>query len=294
MLRIVHDESKNRGAQVNEIEVINPHLIRGQVCHALFDFDGTLSLIREGWQHIMAQMMVEALQQTPSPEEETALTPLAIELIKHTTGQATIYQMLELAKAVEQRGGSPLSPGEYKQRFLQRLAQRIEQRLAELKAGLISREALMVPGALHILAALQARHVTCYLASGTDHTAVRREAGLLGLSPYFGDRIYGAQDDGRYFSKGEVIEGIKQQHNLTGPELVVLGDGVVEIREARAAGAVAVGIASNETARRGIDQQKREVLITAGADLIMPDFSQSEALIAYLFAGKLSHALSNL
>ena len=40
------------------IEIVNQSIPRGHVRHALFDFDGTLSLIREGWQGVMIPMMV--------------------------------------------------------------------------------------------------------------------------------------------------------------------------------------------------------------------------------------------
>ena len=36
--------------------------------HAVLDFDGTLSLIRDGWQNVMVPMMVEILAQTPTIE----------------------------------------------------------------------------------------------------------------------------------------------------------------------------------------------------------------------------------
>ena len=32
---------------------------RGQIQHAVFDFDGTLSMVRDGWQDIMVPMMVD-------------------------------------------------------------------------------------------------------------------------------------------------------------------------------------------------------------------------------------------
>ena len=42
-----------------EIEIVNPDLPRGRFRSALFDFDGTLSLIREGWPQVMIPMMTE-------------------------------------------------------------------------------------------------------------------------------------------------------------------------------------------------------------------------------------------
>ena len=40
--------------------------------------------------------------------------------------------------------------------------------------------------------------------------------------------------------------------------------------------------ASDEAARRGINEWKRERLIQAGADVIIPDFREQNALLAYL------------
>ena len=56
------------------IEIINPNIVRGRIRHALFDFDGTLSLIREGWQDVMIPKMVEWLLATPDHESEAELT----------------------------------------------------------------------------------------------------------------------------------------------------------------------------------------------------------------------------
>jgi hypothetical protein len=43
-----------------------------------------------------------------------------------------------------------------------------------------------------------------------------------------------------------------------------------------------VGIASNEVRRFGLNSDKRARLIRAGADLIIPDYSQMNAILALL------------
>jgi phosphoglycolate phosphatase-like HAD superfamily hydrolase len=266
------------------IEVINPHVERSHIRFALFDFDGTISLIREGWQGVMIPMMVEVLLDTPRHESETALTQVVTEFVTRLTGKQTIYQMLQLAEEVKKRGGTPLDPLDYKHEYLRRLWTRIEDRVADLKAGRESPKDFIVPGALDMLAALCDRDVTCYLASGTDRPYVLDEAGVLGLPTYFGDHIYGALDDYQNFSKRIVIERILRENRLAGPELVAFGDGFVEIEDTKAVGGIAVGVASNEATRQGIDAWKRERLIQAGADLIIPDFREHEAMVTYLFS----------
>jgi len=266
-----------------EIELINPKIRRGHVRFALFDFDGTISLIREGWQGVMIPMMVEVLLDTPHHESEAELTQVVAEFVTRLTGKQTIYQMLQLADEVEKRGGTPRNPLDYKREYLQRLWRRIGDRVADLKAGRKSPEDFIVPGAFELLAALRDRDVTCYLASGTDRPYVLDEAGVLGLPRYFGDQIYGALDDYQSFSKRMVIERILRENHLAGAELVAFGDGYVEIEDTKAVGGIAVGVASNEATRQGIDTWKRSRLIQAGADLIIPDFREHERLTDYLF-----------
>lgn len=264
-----------------DVEIINHHIERGRIRHALFDFDGTISLIREGWQQVMIPMMVEILLQTPRHESQEELHTVVIEYVERLTGKQTIYQMIQLCDEVRRRGGEPLTPQTYKQMYHERLMERIQDRIAGLRSGKVPPEEMMVPGALSMLQALRTRDVTCYLASGTDEAYVIDEATVLGVAPYFAG-IYGAVDDYRRYSKRMVIERIIASHHLAGSELVSFGDGFVEIEDTKRVGGIAVGVASNEATRRGINEWKRQRLIQAGADLIIPDFREHQRLLAYL------------
>jgi phosphoglycolate phosphatase-like HAD superfamily hydrolase len=124
--------------------------------------------------------------------------------------------------------------------------------------------------------------VRCYLASGTDEPYVLDEAEALQLTPYFAG-IYGARDDYKNFSKKILIERIIAENHLSGPEFVAFGDGFVEIEDAKRVGGIAVGVATDEAKRTGIDAWKRNRLIEAGADVIVPDFGTHTELVAYLF-----------
>ncbi len=267
-----------------DIELIHPDLQVGEIKHALFDFDGTLSLIREGWQQVMIPMMVDILLETPRHESKEELTAIVREFVDRLTGKQTIYQMLQLRDEVLARGGEPLDALAYKHRYLDLLWKRIAHRVAGLRNGSIAREQMLVPGAIEMLEGLRARGVTCYLASGTDVVYVRDEAEALGLTQYFGERIYGALDDWEKFSKAMLIQQILAQHHLQGHELVTFGDGFVEIENTVAVGGIAVGVASDEVRRMGINAWKRERLVKAGAHIIIPDFRCARALLGYLFA----------
>src|SRR6266849_10350871 len=107
------------------IEVIHPDFPRGKIRVALFDFDGTLSLIREGWPDVMIPMMVEHLGRTPAAEPLGELARRVEEFVMRLNGKQTIYQMIQLADEVRQRGGSPLDPLAYKHRYHDLLMKRI-------------------------------------------------------------------------------------------------------------------------------------------------------------------------
>ena len=266
----------------DDIEVLTPDLPRGRFRSVLFDFDGTLSLIREGWPQVMIPMMVEELRRTGTQEDDAHLHAAVEDFVMRLNGRQTIYQMIQLAEEVRRRGGTPLEPLAYKHRYHDLLMQRIEGRLAALRAGSATAEEWTVPGSHALLEGLRHRGMTLYLASGTDLKYVRQEAELLGLTPYFGEHVYGALDDYHNFSKKMIIDKILNDNGLRGEELLGFGDGFVEIEEVKGAGGVAV--ASNETERRGVNAWKRDRLLRAGADMVIPDYRRHEALLRYLFA----------
>ncbi len=257
---------------------------RPGISHVLFDFDGTLSLIRQGWPEVMVPMFTEVLPALPG-ETEADRSKLAFEDIMHLNGKQTIYQMMQLAGRIRERGGEPKDPLWYKHEYLRRLDLRIKDRLDGLRRGTIPPDDLLVHGARGLLENLKARGLPLYLASGTDGVFVKQEAELLGLVPYFGPRIYGAQDDYKTFSKKMVIERIIRENGIRGEQLLSFGDGYVEIENTREAGGLAVAVASDE-ANNGsgrMDDWKRERLSGVGADVVIPDFRDASPLLELIF-----------
>jgi phosphoglycolate phosphatase len=266
----------------DEIEVLRPDLPRGRFRSVLFDFDGTLSLIREGWPAVMIPMMVDVLKGTGTRETPEALAAVVEDFVMRLNGRQTIYQMMQLADEVRKRGGTPLAALEYKHRYHDLLMARIRGRISDLEAG-AKPEAWTVPGSHALLEWLKRRGVRMYLASGTDLKYVRHEASLLGLTPYFGEHIYGALDEYQSFSKAMIIERILRDEGLRGEELLGFGDGFVEIEEVRKVGGVAVAVASDEEKRAGVNGWKRDRLVRAGADVVIPEYRKAERLLGWLF-----------
>lgn len=247
---------------------------------ALFDFDGTLSLIREGWQAIMVPYFCEVLNQYDSNAQE--VERVVHDFVDRITGKQTIYQCIQLAEEVKVRGGEPLDPLLYKKEYLRRLQIRISGRLDALRTKKADPDDFTVPGGRRFLQLLKEAGFKLYLASGTDECYVLEEAGLLDLTRFFDGGVYGAQDDYKTFSKAKVIERLIRVNNLAGTELVGFGDGYVEIQNVREVGGYAVGTATNEALRTGIDSWKRGRLLEAGADIIVPDFSDPDQLFQFI------------
>ncbi len=266
------------------LEILNPDLnsMVGRIKYSLIDFDGTISVIRQGWEDVMIPLMIEMICEgdRPTPEIEREVR----EYVDYSTGMLTIRQMEWLAEAVRRYGISknPKDAYEYKRIYNQRMLLLVEERLRKLVNGELNPDDLMICGSRRFLEKLFEKGVTMYLASGTDHEHVLKEADALEVTKYFKGGVYGALDYTEANSKEKIIERILSENNLHGRELLVVGDGPVEIRSAKARGAIALGVASDEIRRIGLNPRKIKRLTDAGADAIIPDFTRTGELMMLL------------
>lgn len=251
---------------------------------AVFDFDGTLSLIRGGWTEVMVTMMVEHLINLPGA---TDTEPVLREIVRHyvlgLNGKPTIYQMQRFAEEIAARGGIPGIPEEYHQEYLRRLGVRIDERKARIRAGESTPDDLMVPGARAFLTALANAGVELTLASGTELEFIREEARVLDIDHFFAGRIFGPGDDPHAFSKLQVMQELMSRHSMDASALIGVGDGVVETQNMSELGGFTIGVASDEQHRAGVSEPwKRERLIESGANLIIPDYQHAAKLAEWL------------
>ena len=256
---------------------------RPAVSHVLFDFDGTLSLLREGWPDVMVPMFAEMLPRRAG-ETDAAARQLLLDDVMRLNGKQTIYQMIQFAERVKEREGQPQDPLWYKNEYLRRLHERIRSRLDGLRSGKLAPNKFLVFGARALLEHLSRRGLALYLASGTDEPHVKEETELLDVARYFGSRIYGAQDDYRTFSKKILIERILRENRIPGEQLLAFGDGYVEIQNTKEVGGLAVAVASDE-ANNGsgrMDEWKRQRLLGVGADAVIPDYRDATALVDFI------------
>ena len=68
------------------IEIINDSVEYEEIQPVIFDFDGTISLIREGWQSVMIPMMFEILTGTPNHESKEIQATIT-EFVDRLTGK---------------------------------------------------------------------------------------------------------------------------------------------------------------------------------------------------------------
>jgi phosphoglycolate phosphatase-like HAD superfamily hydrolase len=263
------------------IELINPHVRRGQFRVALFDFDGTLSLIREGWPRVMVEMMLARLREQNLIRESEAECAVHVEnFVMALNGHPTIKQMERFAEEVTTRGGKPDAPPLYLQQFIEALLTVVRGRWESLESGRMQPGEWVVPNTHSILRKLQARGVPLTVASGTDLAHVLREVELLQLTPHVGGRV---KDNDANFRKRDVIDRTIGEFAVRGEEVLGFGDGVVETQEVKRVGGVAVGVASSEQGVRSVNRAKRDTLVTAGADIIIPDYEHAGELLAWLW-----------
>ena len=274
-----------------DVEIFEPlELRRGQIRYAVLDFDGTISLLRAGWQQVMSDQFVRILrEQAPTAESPLQLTAVCRHFITALTGRQTIYQTIQLEEEIRKRGGEPLPAALYKRQYLELLSDHIRHRVEALRTGQQPPADYLLRGTMSLLKGLTEGGVTCFLASGTDVEFVREEAELLGVTHFFNDsgheRIYGALEEYRKFSKQMIIDRILRENSAAGSALAVFGDGYVEIANGRQAKGTAIGVASLESGELGWDMWKKARLAEVGAQILVPDWQEADLLLDYLGIG---------
>jgi rfaE bifunctional protein kinase chain/domain len=275
----------------SEIELCWESMPQARIKHAVFDHDGTVSTLRQGWEQVMAPMMIRAIlgekYETADENLCNQVRNRVLDYIDKSTGIQTIIQMEALVEMAKEFGLVPADEIRdrvgYKKIYNDALMEVVNKRIEKFRRDELDIRDYTIKGVLEFLEALRRRGVKLYLASGTDVEDVVAESKSLGYAGLFDGGIYGSVGDIARDSKKMVVEKIMTENNLRGPELAVFGDGPVEIRECRKRDGIAVGVATDEIRRHGLNPEKRARLVKAGAHVIIPDFSQQGRLLKLLF-----------
>ena len=255
----------------------------------LFDFDGTISTLRSGWEKIMRSMMLEMIAEDAPVSD--SITNEVDAYIDASTGIQTIFQMRWLCQYIKEHGinkNMPEDPWGYKDIYNARLMKVVEKRKADLTYKSLKKEQFLVSGVEKFLKILQNAGLELYAASGTDDEDVRCEASILGLKDYF-CRIAGAKYRSVQCSKETILRELLERSGFKGQELLILGDGKVEIELGRAIGAWTIGVASDEYKREGINPVKQARLEKAGAHVIIGDYLDTDGIIDWIGIQGVTH-----
>jgi phosphoglycolate phosphatase-like HAD superfamily hydrolase len=241
----------------------------------LFDFDGTISTFRRGWEQVMIPLMEELL--TGGAGSDPKVSEEVRKYIDESTGIQTIHQMKWLADKVKERfPGKDPDMWDYKEVYNQRLMDMIRTRIRSVESGEINPDKYIVPGAADFLRYLNRSGYSLYLASGSDHPDVVHEAEVLGVATFF-TKIAGAPVGEVACSKQAVMEEIIENERKSESSVLIIGDGKVEIALGIEYGMYTLGLATVEDGSSGragsfnLDKKKR--LINAGAHAISADFA---------------------
>ncbi|MCX7018943.1 MAG: PfkB family carbohydrate kinase [Candidatus Sumerlaeota bacterium] len=288
---LADDRRNARFAPETDFEIVGRLHPPDPIQYAIFDHDGTISTVREGWEKVMEPVMVRAILGPRYDSADEALYQQVVarvrDFINRTTGIQTIVQMVGLVGMVREFGcvpeGEILDEFGYKRLYNDALMDVVRKRIDKLRKGELGVEDLTLKNAVALLHRLHDAGVKLILASGTDEEDVKAEAAMLGYAVLFDGGIYGSVGNVKKDAKKVVLERILQE---LGPGamrgLATFGDGPVEIRETHKRGGFAVGVLSDEVRRFGINPDKRARLVQAGADLIIPDFTQLGKLLEIL------------
>ena len=275
----------------SEIEIINEWKERLNIKYAIFDHDGTISTMREGWENIMAPMMIKSILGENYMNTEIdvykKVEERVNEFIDQTTGIQTLVQMKGLVDIVREFGYLPeekiLDEFAYKKIYNEELLEMVRIRERKFVDGELSIDDLTIKNAIPFLKILYDAGIQLFLASGTDELDVKKEARALGYDHLFEGRIYGSVGDVTIEAKRIVLNRILDTiGDDASKQIITFGDGPVEIRETHKRGGLTVGLATNELRRYELNPQKRTRLIKAGADVVIPDFLQYQKILSLL------------
>lgn len=277
------DTARSLPKFVGEVELRPTFTPRPKITHVVFDFDGTLSWVRHGWPKLMFDVFDRYLPPVAG-ETEASKRALLESIVFGLNGRPTVVQMQRFAEVVRERGGAELDAKTLRNEFQDRLDEDIAARLALIRSGKAASDAFVVFAARPLLDRLREDVITPIILSSTIEHRVREEAEALGIADYFGRHIYGSPRDPMGFSKLAVFQRLLSEAGIGGENLLSFGDGPVEIISTKQLGGLAIAVCSDEDHNGSgvVDAFKRQQLLEAGADAVIPDFRDANTLLDHL------------
>lgn len=247
----------------------------------IFDFDGTISTLRHGWEEIMEDYMYQMISGDTLGDDKELKEEIKV-YINESMGIQTIYQMQWLKEKVQLKNKAEvLDIWEYKRGYNVRLMDIVRQKTKKLISKKLNPKDFRIINSKEFVKELYELGYKLYIASGTDHEDVVNEMKALEIFEYFED-VKGAPADKIDCPKEAIVKHLTEDLGYKGSEIAIIGDGKVEIEIAVKIGGKAIGMATDETTQDCINQRKRKKLISAGAHIIAPHFEEKDAMIQWI------------
>lgn len=250
--------------------------------YAVFDWDGTVSRLREGWQNLMLGIFMGVLCQAKLKKDDMKSTmEECMESIDDLTGKPTYSQMVDLANRAAALGATPRYALDYKKAYTTMLDRQVLNRLELLHEGKAEVDDFLVPGSREFLRLLYHKGVEIFVATGSDETPVIHELEELGIMQYCtavkGCHDKKAGEDPKY----KVIKDLIEETKARKGEIFTCGDGFVEVGLGAENG-LAIGVNTKDDNYFKMNQNKFEKLIKAGADVMVNNFLEYETLANFI------------
>ncbi len=268
---VVSDQAAPATTVQNIIENVTD--VKPRIKVIVLDWDGTivdtLPFDLPTWGIIYARIMKGEGRDYMPPEEDMAA---GIEFLKKTSG-ASLYEQIAMIRAMaEERGVKNLrSVEEYVKEKNALVAEAVKRQ---------PKESIIIRNSLQFLKELRRRGFTGKIiqTSGAPYTLLGEIVDFTGLRGMF-DEVYGSyplEMKEKPHDKAELIRSLKARYNLSDDQIVMIGDGISDVKQAKAAGAVAVGIVS--------DVRSETEFKASGADLVIRAEGISKDIIPFLGA----------
>ena len=257
---------------------------RPEISHVLFDFDGTLSLIRQGWPEVMVPMFVEALPRLPGETEDDVRAAGAR---RHHAAQRQADDLSDdPARRADPRARrpSPTSRSGTSTSTCGGWKRTSAPAPPGSPSGAIRPTSCWstAPGRCWSTCATAAFRSTWPAAPTNPPSSARPNCSTspaTSAATSTGPSTTTSSFPRRWSSTASCSE-----HGITGRQLLSFGDGYVEIENTKQVGGLAVAVASDE-AHNGsgrVDEWKRQRLLGVGADAVIPDFRDAIPFVDYL------------
>lgn len=233
-----------------KVEVVNP-LPHANVKGFVFDWDGTIIYTIPQWRDIIKKVLVDIL------EKDILITD---KLPYHLGAAGVIHWAVREAKRRE--AVTAKSEQEYQTNYV--------EAMNNFVLGLKDSD-VFIPGVKDFLTLLANSDFNMFVLTAAYQQEKVFQTQKLGIDRLF-EEIIGKEDaftlrfkteqlKRNIMFKTEQLRRIKEKHGFSNQEIAMFGDTPFDIKAAKNAGVIAIGIAE--------DEETREILIGAGADIII-------------------------